>query len=322
MSLSSQLQNKDSLFSAFLRDHLPELRPATDSFRKMLGKPDAAALLLPQAPAGVQPLWGTLGAAIDHRLRYAFSSAETWDGAVELGTQTAVEIAWSQAGHDSAHAMATTAAALKQTLARLLVDERPDDRDREMLLPPAAEEHLARLCVAMSWFEEVYRSGYLAPTGPLAALGKSMTLPALLQAVPDYAARDLAAQVRKAQPALGPVRSGTTPGACRTGPVFAGSTDVDGADADLIAGTLMIDIKATKVVTRLPAPALKQLIGYALLDYPNHYGLTHVGLYLTRLGRLMTWDVHELVHMMGARAPLSDLRAAAAVRLSQQPAEL
>jgi hypothetical protein len=39
-----------------------------------------------------------------------------------------------------------------------------------MLLPPTADEHLDRLCVVMSWFEEVYRSGYLAPTSPLLRL--------------------------------------------------------------------------------------------------------------------------------------------------------
>ncbi|SEG85219.1 hypothetical protein SAMN05216223_12310 [Actinacidiphila yanglinensis] len=317
MSLTSQLQAKGSPLSTFLREHLPQIRPATDSFRNALADVEAGPLLLPQAPAGVRPLWGTLGAAVDHRLRYAFTTARTWDTAVTLGVQAAAACAWAEGDVAAAHAFTTTGNDLHAALDEVLARQAPDDRDRELLLPLEAEEHLGRLCMAMAWFEEIYRSGYLAPASPLGTLRAATTLPSLLQRVPDYAVRDLTAQIRNAHTVLGPLRAATTPDTCRSGPTFAGSTDIDGADADLIADGLLIDIKATKDATRLAAPALRQLIGYALLDYSDQYGLNRVGLYLTRTARLVTWDVEELLQMMGAQAPLPTLRAALSRHLAR-----
>lgn len=63
----------------------------------------------------------------------------------------------------------------------------------------------------------------------------------------------------------------------RLGPTFALSGALGGADADLIAGTLLLDLKAaatTRIVTRV---GLWQLVGYALADTDDTCGLQRVG---------------------------------------------
>lgn len=54
---------------------------------------------------------------------------------------------------------------------------------------------------------------------------------------------------------------------------------------------------------------IDQLIGYALMDYSNTYGLHTVGVYAVRFGYLATWPLAELSERMGGRsADLADLR--------------
>jgi hypothetical protein len=64
------------------------------------------------------------------------------------------------------------------------------------------------------------------------------------------------------------------------GPVFTGSADIGGADADCIIDELLLDCKATVTATRLGNAEINQLAGYLLLDYDDQYGINRVGLYL------------------------------------------
>jgi hypothetical protein len=90
--------------------------------------------------------------------------------------------------------------------------------------------------------------------------------------------------------------------------VFAGSTDLGGADADIIVGGLLVDCKATIRPHPIHRSALQQLAGYLLLDYDNAYGIDRVGLCLFRQGALITWTVPEFLAALGARVPLPQLR--------------
>lgn len=98
-------------------------------------------------------------------------------------------------------------------------------------------------------------------------------------------------------------------GAARDGPVFAGSGDIGGADADYILGGLLLDCKATKDPRRLGREEIYQLAGYLLLDYDNQFGIDQVGLYLSRQGGLITWDAADFLRRLGASVPLPQLRA-------------
>ena len=92
------------------------------------------------------------------------------------------------------------------------------------------------------------------------------------------------------------------------GPVFTGSADIGGADADFIINGLLLDCKATVAPTRLANEEINQLAGYLLLDYDDQYGINRVGLYLSRQGFGVTWKVGEFLELLGAREPLPALR--------------
>ncbi|MCX4650225.1 pentapeptide repeat-containing protein [Streptomyces sp. NBC_01446] len=90
----------------------------------------------------------------------------------------------------------------------------------------------------------------------------------------------------------------------------ADGADADGADADFILGGCLIDCKATIRPEQLGRAALYQLAGYLLLDYHDTYRIRRTGLYLSRQGALIDWDIDEFLRLLGARVPLPDLRAA------------
>lgn len=92
------------------------------------------------------------------------------------------------------------------------------------------------------------------------------------------------------------------------GPAFAGSTDIGGADADFIVDGLLLDCKATTTPTRLGSTEIGQLAGYLLLDYDDQYRITQVGLYLSRQGTAIAWQVPEFLRLIGTDEPLPQLR--------------
>ncbi|MFE4594387.1 hypothetical protein [Streptomyces laurentii] len=92
------------------------------------------------------------------------------------------------------------------------------------------------------------------------------------------------------------------------GPVFAGSGDIGGADADYILGGLLLDCRATKDPRRLGREEIYQLAGYLLLDYDDQFGINQVGLYLSRQGGLITWQTADFLRRLGTSAPLPQLR--------------
>lgn len=78
------------------------------------------------------------------------------------------------------------------------------------------------------------------------------------------------------------------PGTWAIGPTLAGSALI-AADADLIAGGLLVDLKTGKKLS-LGVTDLFQLLGYALLDYDDEFGINSVGIFSARYAYLATWD--------------------------------
>lgn len=93
-------------------------------------------------------------------------------------------------------------------------------------------------------------------------------------------------------------------------PLFAGSGEIGGADADLIAAGCLIDVKTTVVPKFSKTRLLYQLLGYVLLDYEDAYRIRSVAIYLSRQALLVRWPLQPLVAMLvGGKAPsLSELR--------------
>jgi len=251
MSLTSQISTPDSPFALFAGQHLPNQRGVMDGYRKAARA--ASPPRQPPAPPGTTPAWGTIGAAIDHRLRYAFTCRNVLDGAVRAGIEHTAKLALRAQRPDGARAILDAGNDLEAELADLLEREQPDDRNKALMLSTAAEDRLDRLCVVMVWFEEVFRSGFLAGASPLARLGPAQTQPPHQAPVPDNKLPDRNVQVRLAHDALAALRAGTDRDNCHSGPAFAGSSAVGGADADLIAGSLLVTSKLSRTPSGSPA---------------------------------------------------------------------
>lgn len=301
MTLTSVLADPRSPLTLYLTEHLPDLAALRADYRRQLGRAD---VVQPLARQGTRPAYGTLGAAIDHRLRLALRDDAPLPETAAKGSSIAARLAppatsaaLTSAGHDLAAA-----------LHALVTAHHPADREHGIRLDDTAEDALARACFVAAWFEEVYRNPRLWPGTPLGDATPSTTLDDLLRAVPDYALADLRAMTALADQGLHDVRTSTRPGDVRVGPVFAGSDDVGGADADWIAGGLLADVKAVTAPQTLDRKLVHQLAGYLLLDYENEHGFAEVGWYQARAGVLISWPVADFLRLLDASAPLPRLR--------------
>lgn len=188
----------------------------------------------------------------------------------------------------------------------------------ELRMDPAAfadrsDEWWARVCYALALLVELYRAANVQYSR-LMLLTPASSSTDLLALANDDEVADLIAMKNLALDRLlprlpaGPATSGMT---------FDGSADLN-ADADLIAGGVLIDVKASQGGspradgTRAAALAradLDQLLGYALMDYSDTYALRTVAIYAARFGHYAAWPLDKLcIQLAGRPVQLVDLR--------------
>lgn len=314
MSLTSQLDDAGSPIAVFLTTALPDVMNVSAAFHA-LRPPDREALC-PPAPDGVSLSWRTLDTAIDHRLRCAFAYRGVAPPPVERGIAAACRLVHPESAVAVQHAGDDVITALAQ----LIGEQRPlTGHPGSMLLNPAAEDALNRICYVMACFENVYRNRHLLPDSLLSHATPGLTADRLLYAVPDYVLDDMRAVVTLADASLTNLRDTCPPDRVHTGPALAGSADVGGADADLIADDLLVEFSSTRTPSQLGSRDFYQVLGYALLDYADRYGIRRLGFYLSRFGRLVTWTLEDLLTLLGSRLPLDDLREQCARWLALAP---
>jgi len=292
LSLTGQLRNDESPASRFMARYLPNsLNPQRDYIERLDGLP------YPVQPIDVQyPNWSALGHAIDYRLRLSFGG--TFGPGVSLGvaildSSSHVRGAPRSQGRD---ALIAVGRRLLATVDAYLADP-----------GSMAEDAVIRLCFVAAFFEDIYRTGQIRRFSMLTEATAATSLHDLTAAVPAYVLDDIGQQMRLSERPLAPFRA--LPSWARIcGPIFAGSSDIP-ADADYILGGLLLDCKATKDPRRLGSEEIYQLAGHLLLDYDNHFGIDHVGLYLSRQGGLITWSAEEFLHRLGTIISLPQLRA-------------
>jgi hypothetical protein len=161
---------------------------------------------------------------------------------------------------------------------------------------PDADRELARACWALALYETIFR----APTGidsPLWTLTDKSKLSDLLDLANPAWIDDVQAMSRAAEVALVAAFPDVDEGARMFGPVFAGSRDVGGADADILLGTCLVEVKAT-TQTSLEKKWVYQLAAYALLDYDDKYQIDEVALYLARQALLIRWPLSDYLRRM------------------------
>lgn len=330
MSLTSHLKHyAESPVGQFFRQRFPHTAAVTRATNPSL---KAATTI---RPAGQLPYpYSTVGMALDYRIRYHFTITPwvrfvAWQGAWKLlsptsrwelyqqQTQSGKATLVPSVDEDDSMSVQYPAAIITSFFDRLdalLARVQPVGRRME----PEAEQELARYCFVLALFEEVYRTPNWE-SGPLIIPLTRQSVEELL-AVPEQTVIDDLCQLS----ALFYDRFHdllTLPHVLN--PTFKGSSDVDGADADLIVDGCLIDIKAS-VHSRINPEWLRQMVGYALLDYDDAYQITSVGIYMARQGRLFTWPLADLLSQLTGdpTATVERLRQELQIRVDNKAATI
>ena len=289
MSLKRRLGNKRSPVRQFFDESFPDTRRFVKEHNDQLK--GAETIRLPWDSTASNTTYGTLGMAIDYRIRYYFAVTPSkelfaWQGAKNLGLSAKL--------HQD----------FFSTLDGALERINPVGRRLE-----ASEEgELARYCFVLGLMESAYRSVMWNPgNSPLYPLRRKGTVADCL-AIPEPPLIDDLCRMswlfyEKYRHLLS--------GQAVVNPTFDGSRDVDGADADLIVDGCLIDIKTDSSDNpKIDNMMLYQVLGYAVLDYSNRFQIDSVGVYLARQGLLLKWPLSELMNRLSSgKAPsLKDLR--------------
>uniref|UniRef100_UPI000480A134 hypothetical protein n=1 Tax=Salinispora fenicalii TaxID=1137263 RepID=UPI000480A134 len=289
-ALTYEVKDRQSPVAAWLGVTFPQHKEIQAEFRVGAG---AQQVLM---PAGAAP--GTQGAAIDFWLRMLVDPQPS--------------IALPLVGLLSGRARCLRAG--KELLHELAAGESPRqtaNREVELRMRPAGfadrgDELWARVCYALALLVELYRAESVEHSR-LMRLNASSGAADLLALANDVEVADLVAMRALAVERLLPVLPA---GPVTTGMTFEGSADL-AADADLIAGGMLVEFKAGQGgkpradgsrAASLPRTDLDQLLGYTLMDYSDHHGLHVVGVYAVRFGYLASWPLADLGQRMGARA--------------------
>jgi hypothetical protein len=271
------------------------------------------SLILPGPGVGYEA--GTVGTAIDQRLRFAFTQAVDVDATTVMGVASLRVTARALGQHPAWEVMELAGHQLLECLRATVAELQLDDRRRPLARTEEEEEHLARLLLGAAWYALNFRNPVAFPLTPLckAAFADpgAFALTTLLALPHHDLVRDVVAQVRAAcSGPLGQLRDASAPELCLPGPTFDGSAYVS-ADADLIVDGLLIDFKSTRRTERFPLPMILQLLGYALMDFADRYRIDRLGVCLTRAGVLIHWPIEDYLVLLGSRRrDLTELRAA------------
>ena len=182
-----------------------------------------------------------------------------------------------------------SATAIERSAIGRVRELRPSQRDL------ASEEwsELLRLCLLLARFEQTYRAGlpgarYLLPL----VVQHRQNLDALTRAVATEPTQaDLEALARATIEDHAHLRDSE---ALYLGPTFAQSVPLGGADADVIADGLLIELKSARaqIVGRTEA---WQLLGYLLADTDDRYEIEGCSVLALRRRRSYTWSTQELI---------------------------
>lgn len=278
MSLMRELKNPSSPLRRFFDERLPHTSSPRATYSAAMAD---ASTVLPTAPPGANVPWDVLGHAISARLLWQLDP----NPCGRIAGRSAQDLA--DRAHDD-----------EDRVGAEIVDEFRCAIDAG----PGSDEDLA---ARVSWIggllDRAYRSGRVDDW--FEQLVVSPTWPDMLKVVPDWAAADVAAMAAVCQSPLS-----TLAAPVAIAPLFAGSFLVGGADADLMAGGVLIDVKATNDL-RLSLKNLQQIVSYALLDFDDTYEIEAVGILAARQGVLVRWPLATLLQQMsGASLGVAEAR--------------
>ncbi len=282
-ALTYEVKDPSSPVAVWLRTTFPLHKDVQTAYRTAAGP----ARVLPSTAVAT----GTQGAAIDWWLRMLVDPAVSVDLAL-AGLQSR-RVTCARAGLELLFELGGVD---RDGTVRPVAPNRFADR---------SDEWWARVCYALALLVELYRAPSIEGSRLMRLRRDSRALDLLALANDDevtdlIAMRDLACE--HLLPAL-------PPGPVATGMTFDGSHDLN-ADADLIAGGVLVDFKAsqggsprkdgTRAAT-LARTELDQLLGYALMDFSDTFALHTVAIYATRFGHYAAWPLTDLCTQMAGR---------------------
>lgn len=239
------------------------------------------AVVRPAVSAG-HP-WGLVGAAIDYRIRLFM---ECTDPAMLAAAHGASVLS----------ALFRTSPVAFVELAEELRGLVPVGSRTDGLLEEETERELLKDCFVLAMFESCFRT-VPQPRWPIVQAGANAPLSALKDFCSPAALDDLLALARLAAERAQSLFTGSH---MVMNPTFAASTLLGGADADFIVDGMLYDIKTT--MDKAPGrQGLWQVVGYALADTDDAFGLDHVGFYFSRQGVVLRWPLQGLLNWLGQR---------------------
>ena len=278
MSLTFHLRDKDSPVNQFIQEQFPNTKTApflVDARKQMR----AAETIRPDADTS-RTDFSAIGIAMDYRLRYYFDVTPVEELVAFLGpiffrVPEGVPAPRSLIGlSDGFFYSLENFTSQCQTVARRL--------------PAVEEDVLNRYCIVLALFEQVFRGG-TSPNSPLASDTLKEVDDLLNLAEPLWLD-----DMRRLSWRFYDEFSRLFDLPYILNPTFDGSIAIGGADADLIVGGTLIDIK-TSIKPQIAAYFIRELLGYTLLDYSDRYHIDSIGLYMSRQGILFKWSLDEVI---------------------------
>jgi len=287
MSLTSHLKNPQSRVRLFLHEQFPNAATLARQAHNSLK--DVSTL----RPTTRLP-YGTIGMALDYRLRYYFAVTPNcdlvaWHGAGLLCGRWFVSPKGIEGRtwipNESGEPVLSEALvdSFFSDLATLLDHIAPVKRKLEQ----SQEELLARYCVVLALFEQVFRA---RPKNSPLFVKEYKSVAELVSIAEPHWVDDLSKLSWMFHERFNHLLAVPT----ILNPTFEGSHAVGGADADLIIDGFLTEVKAT-INPRVDPQWLYQLLGYGLLDYNDRYNLRGVNLYLARQGVLLQWQMSDFL---------------------------
>lgn len=282
MSLTSEL-NRRSPVSQFIRRQFPNIPQMVRAANKQ-----AAGTEPMLAPAGTAPrTLADLGMATDYRIRFNYpemdleqTKARQAGALLELFVNTETPLLDpSQDIYEvvPGHILDGFFYELKNFLTLV----RPD----QGVLNPSDEATLCRYCYIMAMMEEGLRSGVIHA----GLMWQPRDVAEFISKPPEWILDDIAAQNALYREAMAEFLNQPA----TLNPTFKGSADVGGADADLIVGGCLIELKSSR--RNLASKDLYQAIGYCLLDYEDKHGINAVSVYRSRYGINHCWEIDDFL---------------------------
>lgn len=283
MSLTSELNRTGSPVSQFIRGQFPNIPQMVRAANKQ-----AAGVEPILAPAGTAPrTLGDLGTATDYRIRFNYPEmdlerTQALRAILILDEFASTETRLPDPRQDIYEVVpGYILHGFFSELENFLPLARPDLG----LLNPSDEATLSRYCYIMAVLEEGKRSGIIHE----GLMWQPRDVAEFISKPPEWIPDDIAAQNALYREVMAEFL--TQPATLN--PTFMGSADVGGADADLIVGGCLIELKSSR--RNLASMDLYQAVGYCLLDYDDKYGINAVSVYRSRYGIHHCWEIDDFL---------------------------